>query len=128
MPTCRICSSVYPRDQFIHGIGPKAQVCVRCGLDNGMVSEEEVPSLYSPELSNSRFSLIARYWSPVLWLAAVWLAWAVLLLPVKPWGLYTLILLALATIALPVYMFLNRVKYLANIARLTPVYQTPPGH
>jgi hypothetical protein len=128
MPTCRFCSSVYPRNQFIHGNGPKAQVCVRCGLEKGMVTEDEVPSFYSRELSNSRFSIIARYWSPVLWLMAVWGAWAVLLLPVKPWGVYTLVLLALATLGLPVYMFLNRVKYLANIARLTPAYQTPPGH
>ena len=128
MPTCRFCSSVYPRNQFIHGNGPMAQVCVRCGLDKGMVSEEEAPSFYSAELSNSRFSIIARYWSPALWLVAVWCAWAALLFPVEPWGLYTLVLLALATIALPIYMFLTRVKYLANIARLTPAYQTPPGH
>ena len=128
MPTCRFCSSVYPRNQFIHGNGPMAQVCVRCGLDKGMVSEEEVPSFYSAELSNSRFSIIARYWSPALWLVAVWCAWAALLFPVEPWGLYTLVLLALATLALPVYMFMTRVKYLANIARLTPAYQTPPGH
>ena len=128
MPTCRFCSSVYPRNQFIHGVGPRAQVCVRCGLDKGMVSEEEAPSFYSAELSNSRFSIIARYWSPALWLVAVWCAWAALLFPVEPWGLYTLILLALATLALPVYMFMTRVKYLANIARLTPAYQTPPGH
>jgi hypothetical protein len=93
-----------------------------------MVSEEEAPSFYSAELSNSRFSIIARYWSPALWLVAVWGAWGALLFPVKPWGLYTFALLALATIALPVYMFLTRVKYLANIARLTPAYQTPPGH
>ena len=128
MPTCRFCSSVYPRNQFIHGVGPRAQVCVRCGLDKGMVSEEEAPSFYSAELSNSRFSIIARYWSPALWLVAVWCAWAALLFPVEPWGLYTLVLLALATLALPVYMFMTRVKYLANIARLTPAYQTPPGH
>jgi hypothetical protein len=93
-----------------------------------MVGKEEVPSYYNAKLSNSRFSVIARYWSPALWLTAVWCAWAALLLPVEPWGLYTLALLALATIALPVYMFLTRVKYLANIARLTPEYQTPPGH
>ena len=101
---------------------------MRCGLDKGMVSEEEAPSFYSAELSNSRFSIIARYWSPALWLVAVWCAWAALLFPVEPWGLYTLVLLALATLALPVYMFMTRVKYLANIARLTPAYQTPPGH
>ncbi len=101
---------------------------MRCGLEKGMVNEEDVPSFYSAELSNSRFSIIARYWSPVLWLIAVWGAWATFLFPVDPWGMYTLVLLALATLALPVYMFLNRVKYLANMARHTPAYQTPPGH
>ena len=128
MPTCRFCSCVYPRDQFIHGNGPKAQVCVRCGLEKGMVTQEEVPSFYSAELSNSRFSIIARYWSPVLWLMAIWSAWAAFLFPVDPWGMYTLAILILATLGLPVYMFLNRVKYLANMARHTPAYQTPPGH
>ena len=31
---------VYNRDQFIHGNGPRAQVCVRCGVEK-LVTEAE---------------------------------------------------------------------------------------
>ena len=128
MPTCRFCGSVYPRGQFIHGNGPKAQVCVRCGVEKGMVREEEVPSFYNKDLANSRFSHIARYWSPLLWLAMVWVAWVVLLFDTEPWWLYTLVILIIATLVLPAWMFLSRVRYLAGISHLTPDYEVPPGH
>ena len=104
MPTCRLCFSVYPREQFIHGIGPKAQVCVRCGLENGLVTEEEVASLYNKSTANARFSALARRWSPLMWLSVLWIVWIVLLNEVDPWGLYTLILLALFTLVVPLYM------------------------
>ena len=120
MPTCRLCFSVYPREQFIHGIGPKAQVCVRCGLERGLVTEEEVASLYNKSTANARFSALARRWSPLMWLSVLWIVWIVLLNEVDPWGLYTLILLALFTLVVPLYMFFFSSKHMAVMARLTP--------
>ena len=112
MPTCRLCFSVYPREQFIHGIGPKAQVCVRCGLERGLVTEEEVASLYNKSTANARFSALARRWSPLMWLSVLWIVWIVLLNEVDPWGLYTLILLALFTLVVPLYMFFFSSKHM----------------
>ena len=128
MPTCRLCFSVYPREQFIHGNGPKAQVCVRCGLERGMVTEEEVASLYSNSTANARFSALARRWSPLMWLSVLWIAWIVFLNDVEPWGLYTLILLALFSLLVPLYMFFFSSKHMAVMARLTPEYERPKGH
>ena len=128
MPTCRHCFGVFPRHQFIHGNGPRAQVCVRCGLDKGLVEKEEVSSLYNSEIANARFSHIARYWSPLVWIFAIWTAWILIIRSLEPWGLYSLVLLVIFTLIAPVWMFLNRVKYLAGLEKLTPEYETPKGH
>ena len=128
MPTCRLCFSVYNRDQFIHGNGPRAQVCVRCGVEQGMVTEEEAASLYDSSTANARFSALARRWSPLMWLSVLWIAWIVLLNEVDPWGLYTLIILAIFTLIVPIYMLFFSSKHMAVMARLTPEYERPKGH
>ena len=128
MPACRHCFSVYPRGQFIHGNGPRAQVCVRCGVEMGLVTKEEAASLYDDSTRNARFSAIARRWAPLMWLTILWTVWIVFLKGVDPWGLYSLILLALCTLALPFFMIFYSSKYMAVMARLTPYYVRPPGH
>ncbi len=128
MPTCRHCYGTYTRDQFIHGNGPKSQVCVRCGLEKGLVEEHEVASLYDKSTANARFSAVARRWSPLMWLSVLWTAWILFLSDVEPWDLYTLILLALCTLIVPVYMFFFSSKHMAVMARLTPEYERPKGH
>ena len=128
MPTCRHCYSTYAREQFIHGIGPKAQVCVRCGVEKGLVTQEEAASLYDQSTANARFSALARRWSPLMWISVLWIAWMVFLKNVEPWGLYTLILLAICTLTLPLYMFFFSSKHMAVMARLTPDYERPKGH
>ena len=128
MPTCRHCFSVYPREQFIHGNGPKAQVCVRCGVEKGLVAEHEVAGLYDKSIANARFSALARRWSPLMWLSVLWIAWIVFLNEVEPWGLYTLILLAIFTLIVPIYMLFFSSKHMAVMARLTPEYERPKGH
>ena len=128
MPTCRHCSGTYNRDQFIHGNGPKAQVCVRCGVEKGLVAKEEVASLYDRSTANARFSALARRWSPLMWLSVIWIAWILYIKDVDPWGLYTLILLAVFTLLVPVYMFFFSSKHMAVMARLTPEYERPKGH
>ena len=128
MPTCRYCYSTYAREQFIHGNGPKAQVCVRCGVEKGLVTQEEAASLYDQSTANARFSALARRWSPLMWLSVLWIAWMVFLKNVDPWGLYMLILLAIFTLVLPLYMFFFSSKHMAVMARLTPEYERPEGH
>jgi len=128
MPTCRHCYGTYNRDQFIHGNGPKAQVCVRCGVEKGLVAKEEVASLYDRSTANARFSALARRWSPLMWLSVIWIAWILYIKDVDPWGLYTLILLAVFTLLVPVYMFFFSSKHMAVMARLTPEYERPKGH
>ncbi len=128
MPTCRHCYSTYAREQFIHGNGPKTQVCVRCGLDKGLVSKEEVASLYSDSTANARFSALARRWSPLMWLGVLWIVWIMYLGEVDPWGLYSLIVLGSFTLIVPVYMLFFSSKHLAVMSRLTPEYERPKGH
>jgi len=128
MPTCRLCFSVYNRDQFIHGNGPRAQVCVRCGVEKGLVSKEEAASFYDKSIANARFSALARRWSPLMWLSVLWIAWIVFLNEVDPWGLYTLILLGVFTLIVPIYMLFFSSKHMAVMARLTPEYERPKGH
>ena len=128
MPTSRYCYSTYAREQFIHGNGPKAQVCVRCGVEKGLVTQEEAASLYDQSTANARFSALARRWSPLMWLSVLWIAWMVFLKNVDPWGLYMLILLAIFTLVLPLYMFFFSSKHMAVMARLTPEYERPEGH
>jgi len=128
MPTCRHCYGTYSRDQFIHGVGPKSQVCVRCGVEKGLVTEDEAASLYNKSTSNARFSALARRWSPLMWLGVLWTAWVLFIKDVEPWDLYTLILLALFTLLVPLYMFAFSSKHMAVMARLTPEYERPKGH
>ena len=128
MPTCRHCYSVYPREQFIHGIGPRTQVCVRCGLKKGLVTEEEVPSYYSKSIANSRFSAIARRWAPLVWLGILWTFWILYMIDVSPWNWYTLAILILGTLGAPLYIFIFSTNYRATMSRLTPEYDRPEGH
>ena len=72
MPTCRHCGSTYPREHFIHGNGPKTQVCVRCGVEQGLVSKEDVPVHFTKELANARFSAVARRYSIFLYIPFFW--------------------------------------------------------
>ena len=128
MPTCRLCYGTYNRDQFIHGNGPRAQVCVRGGVEKGLVTEAEVASLYNKSTANARFSAIARRWSPLMWLTVLWTAWTLFLSEVDPWSTYTLILLVVFTLFVPIYMLFLSSKHMAVMARLTPEYERPKGH
>ncbi|GIR00489.1 MAG: hypothetical protein CM15mP9_1920 [Methanobacteriota archaeon] len=56
-----------------------------------------------------------------MWLSVLWTAWIVFLNEVDPWGLYTLILLAVFTLIVPVYMLFFSSKHMAVMARLTPI-------
>ena len=128
MPTCRHCGSTYPREFFIHGNGPKTQVCVRCGVDQGLVSKEEVPVLFDKNTSSARFSTVARRYSIFLYIPFLWTLWGMFLADVQPWGLFFLGLLLLLTLLAPVLFLYRGGRFSGQMARLTPAYDRPKGH
>ena len=128
MPACRHCSSTYPREFFSHGIGPNTQVCVRCGVEHGLVSQEEVPVLFNKSVSSARFSAVARRYSIFLYIPFLWVLWGATLADVKPWGLFFLGLLLLLTLAAPVLFIYRGGRHSGDMARLTPAYDRPKGH
>ena len=62
----------FSRDQFIHGNGPRAQVCIRCAVDMKIATEEETENFYSEKLRNARLSLVARRYSMFLYIPVLW--------------------------------------------------------
>ena len=128
MPTCRNCGSTYPREFFLHGNGPYAQICVRCGVDLGLVKKEEVPILFEKSTSSARFSAVARRYSIFLYLPFLWILWGSTLSNVEPWGLFFLILLILLTLIAPVLFIYRGGQYSGDMSRLTPAYDRPKGH
>jgi hypothetical protein len=128
MPTCRICSSKYPRNYFIHGVGPRTNVCVRCGVEQGFVTEEEAPTLFNNSQKNARFSAVARRYSFFLYLPVLWIFWSTSLSGVKPWGMYFLIVLILLTLLTPLWFIYRSSQFSGDMARLTPAYERPKGH
>lgn len=128
MPTCRHCGSTYPREFFIHGNGPKTQVCVRCGVDQGLVTKEEVPVLFDKSTSSARFSTVARRYSIFLYIPFLWTLWGMFLADVQPWGLFFLGLLLLMTLLAPVLFLYRGGRFSGQMARLTPAYDRPKGH
>ncbi|HIA40421.1 MAG TPA: hypothetical protein EYN46_06095 [Candidatus Poseidoniales archaeon] len=128
MPACRLCGGIYPRENFIHGIGPRKDVCVRCGVEHKFVEAEEVPILYDPSTATARMTLLARRYSPFLWVILLWSAWVTVLSGIAVWGLASAVLLGLATLALIPWFVLSSAAYQAKLARLSADYARPPGH
>ncbi|DAC15583.1 MAG TPA: hypothetical protein HA276_07330 [Candidatus Poseidoniaceae archaeon] len=128
MPLCRSCNGTFAREYFIHGNGPRAQVCVRCGLDQGLVTKEEVPTFFDDGLISSRLSVVSRRWGPAITLIMGWTFWLTFLTGVSPWGTYVLVLLGIGTLLLPAQILLYRAKYSGDMARLTPNHERPKGH
>ena len=128
MPACRLCGGTYPRENFIHGFGPRKDVCVRCGVEHKFVEEDEVPILYDQRTSAARMTLLARRYSPFLWVALLWTAWITTLSGIEVWNWASGILLGLVTLGLLPWFILSSAAYQANLARLSADYARPPGH
>tara|TARA_B100000214_G_scaffold374270_1_gene356537 strand:+ start:112 stop:498 length:387 start_codon:yes stop_codon:yes gene_type:complete len=128
MPTCRFCSGTYPREYFIHGNGPRAQVCVRCAVEKKLISKEEAVNLYDDKLRNARLSIVARRYSMFIYIPVLWTLWIMYLSSVKPWGIYFLLILIGLTLFAPVWFFVRSTQFAGDMARLTPAYETPKGH
>ena len=127
MPACRHCGSTYPREFFIQGNGPRAQVCAQCGLDQGLVTREEVPILFEKQLATARFSAVARRYSIFLYIPFLWALWGFTLSDVQPWGLFFLGLLIVLTLLAPVIFIYRGGRYSGDMARLSPDYDRPHG-
>ena len=128
MPACRFCFAIYPREFFILGNGPRKDVCQRCGIEEGLIEESEAAMLFDAGLASSRLTLLSRRWAPILWVLALWGMWFVILSSIPTWGMFSLIVLIIVSLVLPVNMMLNRAKYSALFSGLTPTHQRPPGH
>ena len=128
MPACRFCFATYPREFFILGNGPRKDICQRCGIEEGMIEESEAVMLFDAGLASSRLTLLSRRWAPILWVLALWGMWFVILSSIPTWGMFSLIVLIVVSLVLPVNMMLNRAKYSALFSNLTPAHQRPPGH
>jgi hypothetical protein len=120
MPTCRLCRSIYPQEHFITGNGPRYLVCARCGVDHGYVTKEEVPQLYDDETVKARLAVIGRRYAPILWLVVGWVFWILFFSDLVLWGRASLVVLVIATLAVPVLHILGGAKYQANLHQLTP--------
>jgi len=128
MPACRLCAATYPREYFIHGIGPRKDVCVRCGIAHDFISAEEAPTLYDASTSTARMTLLARRYSPFLWIGLLWTAWITSLSSIAIWGLASAVLLGIFTLALIPWFIISSPSYQAKLAGLSPDYARPPGH
>lgn len=128
MPTCRFCSGTYTRENFIHGNGPRAQVCARCGVEKKFITEEEAANLFDDKLRNARLSIVARRYSMFLYIPVLWTLWIMFLSSVQPWGIYFLLILVALTLFSPVWFFIRSAQFAGDMARLTPAYETPKGH
>ena len=113
---------------MIHGIGPRKDICARCGVEKGLVEKEEVPILYEKGIANARLNLVARRYSPWFWLATLWSVWFIWIVSVPVWKWVVLGILVLSTLTLPILHITSSSKYAAAMAKLTPEYETPEGH
>ena len=128
MPTCRFCSGTYTRENFIHGNGPRAQVCARCGVEKNFITEEEAANLFDDKLRNARLSIVARRYSMFLYIPALWTLWIMFLSSVQAWGIYFLLILVALTLFAPVWFFIRSAQFAGDMARLTPAFDRPKGH
>ena len=120
MPTCRVCRGNFTQDQFISGNGPRYLVCANCGVEQGMVTPDEVPQLYDDAIMRARFTAVARRHSLWFWLIVGWSLWVFLFNGTPLWGNASLIVLILATLFTPVRFFLKVPSHRAEMRRLTP--------
>ncbi|MDG1533568.1 MAG: hypothetical protein P8Q35_03910 [Candidatus Thalassarchaeaceae archaeon] len=120
MPTCRLCRSVYPQEHFISGNGPRYLVCARCGVENGYCTEDEAPQLYDDATVRARLALIGGRYAPILWLIMGWVLWTMFFSSLPLWGKASLVILIIATLAVPVMHLLGGPKFQAQLRRLTP--------
>ncbi|MBN55630.1 MAG: hypothetical protein CMA79_04265 [Euryarchaeota archaeon] len=120
MPACRMCKQNYPDSQFISGNGPRYQVCARCGIENGLVRAEEAPQFYSDEVLNERLTLYTRRHLPWVAVLVGWVMYISLGRGIELWSNLFLLVLAVATLVVPVLHFMGSPRFNAEISRISP--------
>ena len=128
MPTCRHCGFTGDRMHFIHGNGPRKDVCAHCGVKMGLVSEEDAVNLFSNEVANARLNLVSRRWAPFFWVTLLWNAWFYYIMDVNNWNRVVFGILLLITLTLPVLFLISSATYSAKMEKVTPDYKRPDGH
>jgi len=113
---------------FIHGNGPKKDVCVNCGVNMGLTSQEDATNLYSDEVANARMNLFSRRWAPFFWIIILWNAWYFFIIDIEVWKWVFLGILILITLALPLYLLISSAAYSAKMHEITPDHKRPDGH
>ena len=104
------------------------QVCVRCALDKGLVSQDDAVNMYDSGLGSARLQVLARRYSIFLYIPLLWTLWIMVIKDVQPWGLYFLLVLLALTLLTPIWFIYRGGQYSGDLARLTPAYDRPEGH
>ena len=128
MPTCRHCKFTGGRINFIHGNGPRKDVCANCGVKLKLVSSEDATNLFSKEVANARLNLISRRWAPLFWIIILWSAWFFFIRTITIWNWVVFALLVLLTLTFPIFNLISSATYSAKLAKITPDYERPDGH
>ena len=113
---------------FIHGNGPRKDVCANCGVKMGLTTKEEAVNLFSNEVANARINLVSRRWAPLFWVVILWNCWFFFIKDIEIWNFVVLGILILFTLILPVFLLVTSASYSAKINQITPEYKRPKGH
>ncbi len=113
---------------FIHGNGPRKDVCANCGVKMGLITKEEAANLYSNEVANARLNLVSRRWAPFFWIIVLWNAWFFFIKDVQIWNWVVFGALLIITLILPVLFLISTATYTAKMEKITPEFKRPDGH
>tara|TARA_B100000131_G_C17722688_1_gene453526 strand:- start:42 stop:428 length:387 start_codon:yes stop_codon:yes gene_type:complete len=128
MPTCRHCGFTGGRMNFIHGNGPRKDVCANCGVKMDLITKEEAANLYSNDVANARLNLVSRRWAPFFWIIVLWNAWFFFIKDVQIWNWVVFGALLIITLILPVLFLISTATYTAKMEKITPEFKRPDGH
>lgn len=117
VPACRECQSTFSKEHLVTGIGPRYSVCWNCAAKMGLVSKEEAEPFIGGS-ARRRSAILARRLSPWVWLAMIWGIHLIILSPVQPWGIISLIVALLSTVVVPIRQWLTLPRFQAEFAAL----------
>ncbi|HJN55679.1 MAG TPA: hypothetical protein QF646_04770 [Candidatus Poseidoniales archaeon] len=117
MPICRECHSTFPNEHMIPGNGPRHSICWNCAAKKGLVSKEDAEP-YAGGDTARRTAVLARRLSPWVWLAMIWGIHLIVLSPVEPWGIISLVVALLSTVFVPIRQWLTLPRFQSEFANL----------
>ena len=90
------------------------------GVEQGFVTPDEVPQLYSDEITRARTSLFARRYGIWATLIVAWSAWLTIGQGITFWTPAIFVALILMSIFAPIRHILGAARFKAELRRLTP--------